>query len=104
MELTKETDYATVAVVIVLTAIVFVLDLVTPSEIVVWTLYLVPLGLTRWSFHKHLAVSLAIVCTALIICAHLYNPGATQYIAMTNRAFGILMVWISTFFLKVERF
>lgn len=57
-----------------LTLIVFVLDLLTPSEVAVWTLYLVPLGLTRWSFHKHLTVSLAIVCTALIICAHLYNP------------------------------
>jgi hypothetical protein len=44
VELAKETDNATVAVALVLTAIVFVLDLVTPSEIVVWTLYLVPLG------------------------------------------------------------
>ena len=102
VEQTKETDQATVAVVVVLTAIVFVLDLLIPSEIVVWTLYLVPLGLSRWSFNKHLTVSLAIVCTALIICAHLFNPGATQYIAITNRVFGILMVWISTFFL-VER-
>jgi len=32
MELTKETDQATVAVVFMLTAIVFVLDLLTPSE------------------------------------------------------------------------
>jgi hypothetical protein len=52
---------------------------------------------TRWSLHKHLTVILAIVCTALIICAHLCNPGSTQYIAMTNRGFGILMVCISTF-------
>jgi len=48
MELTKETDQATVAVVFMLTAIVFVLDLLTPSEIAVWTLYLVPLGLTKY--------------------------------------------------------
>jgi CheY-like chemotaxis protein len=44
---------------------------------------------------------LAIVCTALIICAHLYNPGGTQYIAMTNRVFGILMLWVSAFFSKL---
>jgi Flp pilus assembly protein TadB len=61
-------------------------------------------GLTRWSFRKHLTISLAIVCTALIICAHLYNPGATQDIAIINRVLGILMVWVSAFFLKVDRF
>ena len=33
MELTKETDHATVAVVFVLTAMVFILDLLTPSEL-----------------------------------------------------------------------
>ena len=35
MELTKANDQATVTAVVVLTAIVFVLDLLTPSEIVV---------------------------------------------------------------------
>jgi len=104
MELTKETDQATVAVVFMLTAIVFVLDLLTPSEIAVWTLYLVPLGLTRWSFVKHLTFGLAGGCTVLIICAHLYNPGATHDIAIINRVLGIMMVWVSAFFLKVERF
>jgi hypothetical protein len=49
MEQTRENDQALVAVVFMLTGIVFVLDLLTPSEIAVWTLYLVPLGLTRWS-------------------------------------------------------
>ena len=49
MDLAKENDQALVAVVFMLTGIVFVLDLLTPSEIAVWTLYLVPLGLTRWS-------------------------------------------------------
>jgi hypothetical protein len=104
MELAKENDHATVAVVLILTGIVFVLDLLTPSEIAVWTLYLVPLGLSRWSVHKHLTVSVAIFCTALIVCAHLYNPGTTQDIAIINRVLGILMVWVSAFFLKVERF
>ena len=104
MELTKETDHATVAVVFVLTAMVFVLDLLTPSEIAVWTLYLVPLGISRWSIHKHLTVSLGILCSALIICAHLYNPGTTHDLAIINRVLGILMVWVSVFFLKVDRF
>jgi len=103
MDLVKENDYALVTVVFILTGIVFVLDLLTPSEISVWTLYLVPLGFSRWSYLKHLTVSLAVLCTSLIMCAHLYNPGTTHEIAMINRVFGIVMVWVSTFFLKVER-
>ena len=104
MELTKETDQAVVAVVIALSLIVFVLDLLTPSEIAVWTLYLVPVGITRWSYLKHVTICLAALCTLLIIVAHAYNPGATQHVAIINRIFGILAVWILAFFLKVERF
>jgi hypothetical protein len=103
MEHARETDQALVTVIFTLTAIVFVLDLLTPSEIAVWTLYLVPLGLTRWSYLKPLTFSVAGVCTVLIICAHLYNPGSTQEIAIINRVLGILMIWVSTFFLKVEK-
>jgi hypothetical protein len=102
MELTKEPDQATVTVVFMLTVIVFILDVLTSSEIAVWTLYLVPLGLTRWSYFKHFTVAISGVCTALIILAHLYNPGSTQDIAIMNRVLGILMVWVSAFFLKVE--
>jgi hypothetical protein len=104
MELTKENDQALVAVVFMLTGIVFVLDLLTPSEIAVWTLYLVPLGLTRWSHIKHLTLSIGGGCTVLIICAHLYYPGPTHDLAIINRVLGIVMVWVSVFFLKVERF
>ena len=102
-EQTTENDQALVAVVFVLTGIVFALDLLTPSDIVAWSLYLVPLGISRWSYIKHLTVGLAILCTSLIICAHFYNPGPTQDVAIINRVFGIVMVWVSTFFLKVER-
>ena len=104
MDLAHENDHALVAVLITLAGVVFVLDLLTPSELAVWSLYLVPLGLSRWSLLKHLTVTLAILCTSLIICAHLYNPGATHDIAIINRIFGIVMVWVSAFFLKVERF
>ena len=103
MEQTKETDQATVTVVFLLTGIVFALDMLTPSEIAVWTLYLVPLGLTRWSYLKNLTVGIAVLCTSLIICAHLFNPGMTHEIAIINRVLGIVMIWVGAFFLKVER-
>ena len=68
MELAKETDHALLTVVFTLTGIVFVLDLLTPSEIAVWTLYLVPLGLSRWSSLQTFdGCGLAVLCTSLII-------------------------------------
>ena len=103
MEVAKETDHALLTVVFILTGIVFALDLLTPSEIAVWTLYLVPLGISRWSSLKHLTVGLAVLCTSLIICSHIYNPGATQDLAIMNRVLGVLMVWLTVFFLKVEK-
>jgi hypothetical protein len=103
MDLAKERDQALVAVVFALTAIVFALDLLTPSEIAIWALYAVPLGITHWSSQRHLTVSVAILCTASIICAHLFNPGATHDIAIINRVLGITMIWVTTFFLRVER-
>ena len=104
MDDAQANDYALVTVVFTLTGVVFVLDLLTPSELAVWTLYLVPLGLSRWSYLRHFTVAIAILCTSLIICAHLYNPGATHDVAIINRVFGTVMIWVSAFFLKVERF
>ena len=107
MEQTKETnlaDQGLIAVVITLTVIVFILDLLTPSELAVWTLYVVPLGISRWSYLKNLPIILAIVFTALLICAHLYDPGPDLDIAIFNRVFGLVMVWATAFFLWVERF
>jgi hypothetical protein len=103
MEQAQENDQALVAVACVLAGIVFALDLLTPSELAVWTLYLVPLGLSRWSHLKHLTLTLGVLCTSLIICSHLYNPGPTHDVAIINRVFGIVMVWVSVFFLKAER-
>src|SRR5262245_34490177 len=103
MDEAQDSDQALVTVVFILTGVVFVLDLLTPSELAVWVLYIVPLGLNRWSYLKHLTVGLGVLCTSIIICAHLYNPGATQDVAIINRVFGIVMVWVSVFFLKVER-
>ena len=98
MELTKESDRALVTV-----AVTFNCDRISfrpahPFRVAVWTFYLIPLGLTRWSFFKYLTVSIAGVCTALIILAHLYNPGTTHDIAIINRVLGIVMVWVSAFF------
>ena len=104
MELTNETDQPLVIGALTLSVIVFILDSLVPSEVAVYMLYAVPLGLSRWSNHKHLTFILAGAITALIVFAHLLNPGAIQEVALTNRVLGIVMVWVVAFFLKVEKF
>lgn len=104
MELTQETDQPLVIGALTLALSVFILDSLLPSEVAVYMLYVIPLGITRWSNIKRLTFILVAVITALIIAAHVLNPGSVQEVAITNRILGIVMVWVVAFFLKVERF
>jgi hypothetical protein len=104
MDESTKADHSISVVVVVLTAIVFVLDVMTPLGIAIWALYVLPLGLTRWSPLKPLIFIIAGVCTGLIVLGYLYSPpGGSPDIAILNRILGVLMVWIAAFFLKVER-
>jgi hypothetical protein len=80
---------------------VFALDVFLPSEVAIWVLYMLPLGLTRWSSIGQLTFILSGACTVLVVLGHLYSPpGTAPDVAMINRDLGILMVWIAAFFLK----
>ena len=104
MDERKKTDRLFTVIVVGLTAMVFVLDLMTPLGIAIWALYVLPLGLTRWSSLKPLTVIVAGACTALIVVGYLYSPpGGSAEVVIVNRLLGVLMVWISAFFLKVGR-
>jgi hypothetical protein len=104
MEESKKADHSVTAGIVALTAIVFVLDVLTPEGIAIWALYLLPLGFTRWSSVEHVVFIVAGACTALIMLGSVYSPpGASVEVAMMNRMLGVLMVWISAVFLRPER-
>ena len=104
MEEPKRADHAVTVVIVALTAIVFVLDVMTPLGIAIWALYALPLGFTRWSSVEHLGFIVAGACTALIILGYVYSPpGASVEVAIMNRVLGVLMVWITAFFLRPQR-
>ena len=104
MEEPKLTDHALTAIIIALTVMVFILDLMTPLGLALWALYILPLGLTRWSSVRRLPFMLAGTCTALIIVDYLYSPpGASPDVAIINRGLGVLMVWIAAYFLNSEK-
>jgi hypothetical protein len=100
MEEPTKTSHVVTAVVLALTVIVFVLDLMTPLGIAIWILYIVPVGLTRWSSFRSLTASVTGACTALIIVGYFNSPpGIDPEIAVINRLLGILMLWMTALFL-----
>jgi hypothetical protein len=74
------------------TVMVFALDVFLPSEVAIWVLYMLPLGLTRWSSIGQLTFILSGACTVLVVLGHLYSPpGTAPDVAMVNR--GLVFSW-----------
>jgi PAS domain S-box-containing protein len=86
------------ALVISLTATVFMLDLLLPLGWAPWILYIVVVILAaQWPEVKH-ARSIALVCTALILIGFWFSPdslGVPLFRGAVNRAVGILALWIT---------
>jgi hypothetical protein len=97
------TDHAFTMVIMVLIVIVFVLDLLTPLGLVIWTLYVIPLGLSSWFSHRGLLPITAGMCSVLVILGNFYSsPGASFEYVVINRSLGIIMLWAVTFFLSAK--
>ena len=85
----EQVDHSITVLALILTAIVFALDVITPLGIATWALYILPLEVTRWSPRRLLTTILAGVCTALIILAHFLCPSGSSPIEVDifNRTF-----------------
>jgi hypothetical protein len=98
------TDHAFTMVIMVLIVMVFVLDLLTPLGLVIWTLYVIPLGLTSWFSHRGLLPITAGVCSVLVILGYFHSlPGASYEYVVINRFLGMVMLWAVVFFLSAKR-
>lgn len=73
MEEPKQTDQALTVIIVTITVMVFALDEFLPSEVAIWVLYMLPLGLTRWSLIGQLTFILSGACTVLVVFSHLYS-------------------------------
>ena len=100
----RESDHVYMVAIVVLIAIVFTLDLLTPLGVVIWVLYVIPLGLAGWSSIRGLLPITAGVCSVLVIFGYLYSPsGASFEYVVINRTLGIAMLGIVVFFLWSKR-
>jgi len=104
MKLEALTDHTFTMVIVMLSVIVFVLDLLTPLGLVIWTLYVIPLGLASWCSMRNLLPITAGVCSVLVTLRYFYSPPGIPYpYVVTNRSLGIVMLWAVTFFLWAKR-
>jgi len=104
MKLEALTDHTFTMVIVMLSVIVFVLDLLTPLGLVIWTLYVIPLGLASWCSMRNLLPITAGVCSVLVTLGYFYSPPGIPYpYVVTNRSLGIVMLWAVTFFLWAKR-
>jgi hypothetical protein len=100
----KPIGHAYTVAIVALIVMVFILDLLTPLGVVIWALYVIPLGLASWSSIKGLLPITACVCSALVILGYFYSPpGASFEYVVINRSLAIVMLWIVFFFLWSKR-
>jgi len=104
MKLETLTNHTFTMVIVVLSVMVFVLDLLTPLGLVLWTLYLIPVGLASWCSMRCLLPITTGVCSVLVILGYFYSPPGISYeVVVINRSLGIFMLWSVTFLIWAKR-
>jgi PAS domain S-box-containing protein len=101
MAIQEQGDFLRIITYIILsTAIIFYIDVITPLGLVVWILYLIPLFLTIYIVWKYAPFVAAMFFILLISVSYFISPRDTSIIfAIFNRVFFSLMLIISSFFI-----
>lgn len=90
--------------VLLLTGVIFLLDLFTPSGWMDWMLYLIPLIITFRSPRERDPYLFAAVATVLIPVGGFFSPGASEPLAaLLNRGVGIGMLWALTWLIVRQK-
>jgi PAS domain S-box-containing protein len=77
-----------------LTAGIFILDVLAPLGTTVWLLYAVPLALAWFSPRERNPLYFSVVATVLVMVGFLASPpGVSPAIALFNRTLGVCLLW-----------
>lgn len=86
----------------VLIAVIFFVDFLTPTGVIVSMLYPIPIYLTRFLSPLRIVPASAVLCTALtMITWYASPPGGTLWIVMVNRLLAVYLIW-GTAYLMVQ--
>lgn len=101
MAIQEQGDFLRIITYIILsTAIIFYIDVITPLGLVVWILYLIPLFLTIYLVWKYAPFVATAVIILLIAVSYFLSPRDTSALyAIFNRVFFSLMLIITSFFI-----
>ena len=87
--------------IILATALIFVIDAITPLGVVIWVLYLIPLFLTMYLSWKYAPVLMTGVFILLMAVSLFLSPGDIPFgYALIDRVFFALILVIASFFIK----
>ncbi len=80
---------------IILVAIIFVLDWLTPLGLAAWLGYLAPVSIAAWSTRRRYAYPLTAVCTVLIAMDFAVSPRTQGVeIELVNRIAAVVVLWL----------
>ena len=80
--------------VVLITAGVFFLDLLTPLSWADWVLYFIPLVLTFQSPRERDPYQLSALVTCLMVVGGFFHRDVDLFLALFNRGFGIAVIWL----------
>lgn len=76
------------------TLMIFLMDLLTPLDFTVWSLYLIPLLLSSQTREPLLPVALAVICTVLMVGGDLLTPNTSAPVIQNfNYSIGVMVMW-----------
>lgn len=92
--MTDKPDFLLIWVTVVLTGLVFTLDLLTPLGVAVAVLYVAPVLLSLWSPRQRYTLMVASVASILtILDFFLSPPGGVTWMALANRFIAVSAIW-----------
>ncbi|MDE3242549.1 MAG: PAS domain S-box protein [Nitrospirota bacterium] len=98
----KRNTVALTAILLV-TAGIFLLDLLTPLGMAAGSLYMIPLLFTPWAVPLRLPAVLGAFSTLLIVLGALFSPpGASPDMVLFNRTVAIIALWVAVWMLTMK--
>ncbi len=88
----------------VLTAIIFVIDLLTPRGFAEGTLYVAPILVTLWIPGRGSSIGVAAVCSLLSLGGFLFSqPADVIPISIFNRTMTLMVIWITAVLCQMQK-
>lgn len=103
-----KSDRASLAVIIGVAGVIYVLDVFSPVGVTIAILYVAPIYMAGWLPRQSVAVVIAAGCTGLTLLSTQFSPpGGIPWIVFSNRGLVVAALWttllLSTYHRRMQR-